>query len=548
MGSVFYMKIVKDLIPSIVLSFSVSFMMFIYEPITMYSNNIDDFWFDLKILLENSLVMFIISFLAVLLIYLLFYMISKRVNKSNNRLYKFMLIIGYIVFVSTYIEGNYLAGLLPSLDGTTIIWSKYTKASLLSFSILVILSVIIFFIYKKCKEKTINYLKYTSLAICVMLLVSLITTLSTTKALEKKEYTVTATTENLNLFSEKENFIILLLDAVDSVDFNKVVESNKNYKKVFNDFTYYPDTISGYPFTRDSIPFILSGVWNNNEDEFKDYYVKAMDNSSLLNELEKRNYDINIYDTEIMYNSDNAKRIKNLSFSNEYDKKSFMKQELKYSLFKYLPFYLKKYSSIETMDFKKVKKLPEEVFSLSDMTFYNSYMNDFYKTKNNQFKFIHIEGAHVPFNIDKNMNSIENGTYAQKLEANITITKKYLDYLKENNIYDNANIIIMADHGYNLVPGAVGRQNPILYIKGKNEKHELETSNKAISHEDLPSAYIDLLNNKKSNELFKDITEDRERRYLLYYYLDENHMVEYIQKGKAWNEKTMIPTGKEFNR
>ena len=59
---------------------------------------------------------------------------------------------------------------------------------------------------------------------------------------------------------------------------NKALTSNKKYKDFLSDFTYYPDTMGVYPFTRDSIPFILSGVWNNNENNIHDYYVNALDN------------------------------------------------------------------------------------------------------------------------------------------------------------------------------------------------------------------------------------------------------------------------------
>lgn len=541
-------KNIIELLPSIILSFAISFMLFIYEPIVMYSNNINDFWFDLGILSEASLLMFIIVFIAIITLYLLCYILNKKVIKKELPIYNFMLIIGYILFITMYIEGNYLAGMLPSLDGTTIVWGDYTKASVISLTILIVISGIVGFSYKKYKEKTINVLKYIGLAICAMLSVSLITTLTTTDALRKKEYTVTATTKNLNTYSEKENFIIFLLDAIDSQNFNEVVETNEEYKKIFKDFTYYPDTISGYPFTRDAIPFILSGLWNNNENDFKEYYVKAMNESPLLKELEAKNYDINIYDTEIMYNSEDAKKIKNLSFTSDYNLKQFIKQEAKYILFKYLPFYLKQYSKIETLDFNSTKVLAEQLFDLSDITFYNNYMNAFEIVSKNQFKFIHLEGAHVPFNLDKNLEHISNGTYDQKIEANITLTKKYLDYLKENNIYQNANIIIMADHGYSLTTGAIGRQNPILYIKGKNENHDLQVSDKPISHEDLQSAFKDLLEGKMSEELFNNISSERTRRYLFYYYTEEDHMVEYIQKGKAWDEETLIPTGKEFNR
>ena len=76
----------------------------------------------------------------------------------------------------------------------------------------------------------------------------------------------------------------------------------------------------------------------------------------------------------------------------------------------------------------------------------------------------------------------------------------------------------------------------------------MNISDKAISYTDLNDAYTDLLNGKKSNELFKDITDKRERRYLLYVYTKEDHMVEYTQTGKAWDLNTLVKTGKEFNR
>ena len=105
----------------------------------------------------------------------------------------------------------------------------------------------------------------------------------------------------------------------------------------------------------------------------------------------------------------------------------------------------------------------------------------------------------------------------------------------------------MADHGYNMLE-AIGRQNPILFIKGKNEKHDLKISDKAISYDDLQSAYSDLLDHEKSINLFSDISSKRSRRYLFYYYGKEDNMIEYIQKEKAWDTNSMEKTGKEFNR
>ena len=542
-------KFVKDMLPAFIIGLIISFMMFVYEPIIMFLNNPNDLWFDINTLLPVVGVLFVICLFVVVIIYLLTYFVTKKVIRKD-KIFKYALIVGFVLLITTYIEGNYLAGMLPSLDGSAIIWSNYTKASIISLAVLGVVSVVTGILIKKIKlDKTITSLKYVSLAIGAMLLVSLLTTTMTSSNLNK-DINVTATTKNLENYSDDENFIIFLLDAVDSRTFNKIIQE-KRYNKILKDFTYYPDTMSAYPFTRDSIPFILSGIWNNNEEEFAKYYSKALDNSELLKNLYEKKYDVNIYDTEIIYNSKNASKIQNLTMNNKYNFRLFANQEIKYSLFKYLPFYLKKYSHIESMDFNKTKIADTDIFDLNDINYYNNYLEkQLVKKSEKQFKFIHIEGGHVPFDLDENLNYISNGagTYEQKLEGSIKIVEKYLDKLRNNDVYNNSNIIIMSDHGFNF-DETEGRQNPILYIKGKNEEHKKMTiSDKAISYTDLNDAYTDLLNGKKSNELFTNITDKRERRYLLYAFTKENHMVEYTQTGKAWDLNTLIKTGKEFNR
>ena len=548
-GKCIMKKFIKNMLPAFIIGLIISFMMFVYEPITMFLNNPNDLWFDINTLLPVVGVLFVICLLVVFIIYLLTYFVTKKVIRKD-KIFKYSLIVGFVLLITTYIEGNYLAGMLPSLDGGAIIWSNYAKASIISLAVLIVVSVITCVLIKKIKlDKTITSLKYVSLAIGAMLFVSLLTTTMTSSNLNKG-INVTVTTKNLENYSDDENFIIFLLDAVDSRMFNKIAEAKK-YNKILKDFTYYPDTMSTYPFTRDSIPFILSGIWNNNEEEFAKYYSQALDNSELLKKLYEKKYDVNIYDTEIIYNSKNASKIQNLTMNNKYNFRLFANQEIKYSLFKYLPFYLKKYSHIESMDFNKTKIADTDIFDLNDINYYNNYLEkQFVKKSEKQFKFIHIEGGHVPFDLDENVNYINNegGTYDQKLEGCIKIIEKYLNKLKDNNVYNNSNIIIMADHGYSLV-SAEGRQNPILYIKGKNEEYKkMKVSDKAISYTDLNDAYADLLNYKKSDELFTDITDKRERRYLFYLFNKEDHMVEYTQTGKAWDLNTLVKTGKEFNR
>ena len=133
----------------------------------------------------------------------------------------------------------------------------------------------------------------------------------------------------------------------------------------------------------------------------------------------------------------------------------------------------------------------------------------------------------------------------------MTIVRDYLDKLKEAGVYDNTAIILLADHGYGYereIP-IVGRGNPVLAVKGRGEQHPAMARSEApISYEDLQEAYQRLLQGKASGEVF-DAKEgqNRPRRILLYPYMKEHVMAEFMQTGHAFDIETMIPTGREFH-
>ena len=88
----------------------------------------------------------------------------------------------------------------------------------------------------------------------------------------------------------------------------------------------------------------------------------------------------------------------------------------------------------------------------------------------------------------------------------------------------------------------------MLLIKGINEKHKYTKSDIPVSYIDLDNIYEDLINDKKSEELLKDIDKNRERKYILYSSDTRNNMIEYGTKDKAWETDKMYKTGKEYNR
>ena len=516
----------------------------------MYANNVDDFWFDFSVLIGPSLICFTIASLAILFFFLITHIISK-LAKRQIIIYYYIIIVG-VLLICTYIHSEFLANLLPPLDGSTIDWND-VPANLISIIVYIIaIGISIFGIIKLKPKKTAQYISYISLAIFAMLFVSFSSTLLTTDALTPKTIIANATDKNLNLVSNKNNYLILLVDAVDSTHFNHIVQSNHTYQKSLKDFSYYPDTLSGYAFTRDSVPFIFSSQWNENQTSFTEYSTSAYNNSEFFSELFKQDYNKNFYEMDITWDDPKVLEFDNVtSAGKDINTFSFIKQSLRYILFKSLPHPLKRFSRIEEIDFNVAKSAQEySTFDWGDVNFYQNCLHQsLEKTDQNYFQFIHIEGGHTPFDLDKNVEPIsnKNGTYEEKLEATMKIIVAYLERLKTYNVYDNSTIVILADHGF--WHNGTSRANPILYIKGTSEKHDHTiVSDKQVSYADLQKAFIELLSGKNSTEIFSEIpTSGRTRRFIYNGFNEEEHMYEYEQTGKAWETTSLQPTGKVYD-
>ena len=515
----------------------------------MYANNTDDFWFDFSVMLRPTLIISVPLALAIFVGLSILFLLFRR--KLADVYYVLFAILS-AGFICCYVHANFLAGMLPSLDGTEFDWSGVAENIVSIIVVLLVIVGLVILIKKYKPEKTAKILNYINLAVVVMLLASMATTMATTDAFKVKEVATVSSTRNLNLVSTKKNYFILMLDAIDAKTFEQVMEEDGADE--LKDFSYFPDTLSGYAFTRDSIPFIFSGVWNENEKPFAEYSTEAFDNAGFFTSLNKAGYTKkNFYDYEFIWRSRKAFDFDNIeSMDRTYRTKHFVFQEIKYLLFKTLPYPLKRFSRIDQMNFNQSRvDTTYEPFIWDDTKFYHETLkNSSEKTDEKMFSYIHLEGAHVPLNLNKEVEVVDGGTdYYTKVRASLTVAKGFIDYLKNNDAYDNATIVILADHGYDADGRVAGRQNPLLMVKGVGETHsKMRVSKKQVSFADLAEMFEDLLDDKNSTELFENVEEEgRERRYLYYVFNYEDHMVEQTLNGKAWETEKMTPTGKEFN-
>lgn len=522
----------------------------VYAPLELFFANSKEFWFDSLMVCLAAAHMFLLSSIILGLILSGILCVSSKIYRMFCR--------GLLaVVIVVYIQGTFLAKSLPSLDGTNIDWSQYIKYDIITAIVAVVVVCGIGAAAWKLSKEVLN--KGTVIVtsfLCLMLMSTLIVLGFSEDAFMKKG-NMKSTVHNEFVMSNNKNFIIFLLDAVDSHSFWNVLESTPEYKKIFEDFTYYPNTLGAYSFTSRAIPHILGGEWYENDIPFEEYQRKTLKESPLFKRLEEENYSIGIYDQDLNMPLDvGIERFENQEEISQKvtSWKEFLETYLCLGGVRYAPYKLKAYcyNTIGLRDSLLLKDpAGQEYFKWSNLDFYSQLLNHdlVAEQTDNAFKFIHLEGAHVPYQYDKNMNKIEGGTYDGNLEACITLMKTYLEALKNNGLYDNTAIIFMSDHGYwedTYNPNKVKelRQNPLLMVKGFQEKHDFELSNAPISYEDLQLSYERLLNGMQGDEIFDAKEgESRMRRFLFYMYLEEETMEEYVQDGHVWEADTIHPTG-----
>lgn len=544
----------KRLSPGLFLSAAMGFMLGIYEPLVLYFHNKSEFWYDLYLLLPITLLMF-------LGIFLLSAVVFGVCCLANGKLYQ-AAVVGYtILFLATYVQGNYLVGHLPPQDGTPVAWAAYDYQRWYTVILWIVVTALVLLTVKLAgMPGFLKGVRYLGGGITLVLLITAVTVCIETDGLEEKKDMSMTTKYELEMSSDR-NFVILIVDSVDGTRLSELLSEKPEYEEIFTDFTCYENTMACYPYTMFAVPYILSGDWFECDEWIATYTANAYRDASLFQELEERGYRMGAYVGEAPLTDSSMFRFENVVKDNGKFESitDFVKLELRMVGLKYAPYDLKQLCMMLPEEIPALRERRDDiekvVFDNSNIQFYDMIREDGITLSDEKcFRLIHIEGPHVPFRYDKDVNVIENATYDSGLEATMTILDAYLQALKDSEVYDNTAIMILSDHGYNCAePDSVypdNRQHAALLVKGIGEKHEsMQTSQAPISQEDCQEAYLRLLDGRDSSEVFDwQEGDNRERRYMWYEQWDRDEMEEYVQTGDAADTETLIPTGRTYKQ
>ncbi|MCM1049371.1 MAG: hypothetical protein NC433_13205 [Clostridiales bacterium] len=348
--------------------------------------------------------------------------------------------------------------------------------------------------------------------------------------------------------SADKNVIVLVLDYFSNQYLTPLEQTYPGATDFLHDFTYYSNMDCTYFGTFPSLPHMLTGREVDMSKTINDWCLDIWEDektNSFYNELQKENFKFNVYtpDTNILCGLNDVKildgRISNVA--NEAQEidifyKLLFKTMAKMSSYRMFPELLKPYFYANIDEYEDIVAVKDNKINHNNYDFYQGLIEKGLKTdKSSNYIIIqHLMGPHL-YTTDINGNYKENSTLEETAMGCMVIVEAYLNSLKELGVYDNATIIITADHG-----GPYDSQ-VIFYIKEPGETHDVSPiTNAPLSfNEFMPTlAKAAGLDASTYGQTIYDFSQDelRERTIWLRMY-DENYpAVECYTGDKAGSE------------
>ena len=192
--------------------------------------------------------------------------------------------------------------------------------------------------------------------------------------------------------------------------------------------------------------------------------------------------------------------------------------------------------------------------------YYLSNLTDFTSQKNT-FSFICNETTHQFTFLDDNyecpltLKNPDSKDFLQmSYQVNVAALKqigRFLEYLKQNNCYDNTRIIIVADHGFSLNldifkdfsdfdinPSSI---NPLLLVKDFNCRGQIITDTHLMTNADTVLLAIDKLDIPKVNPFTKkQLVSQKDNDTITYYSVEESNDNKIYKFNNTSNKKYII--------
>ena len=454
-------------------------------------------------------------------------------------------LVDYMFFGNSY--GNMSSTFVYDRDVTQ---SLSVQGKLLNAGILLLLGGAVWFLWRK----RVAALRITATLMCMVIggmsLVNIIQIGGQVPELKRLAGQQDHTNDMIHLDREGKNVIVLMLDRAINYFVPFIMEEKPELKKQFDGFIFYPNTLSYGHNTNVGTPPLFGGYEYVPEkiNARSDVLLKDKQNEALrlmpLNFLENgfevtvcdpplANYawipDLSVYDDvpEIRGFVTNGRVYDDSSFKGEARNRVRERNVFCYSFFRIAPLFVQSelYDSGSYNETDITRNAEESLF-VSYYTFLKNLplVTKVSETGRNEFLMLASQITHEPLELQEpeyeprdyvdntqyDLNHpirldadgrelpLRNSTQREHYQTNMAamlMIGNWLDYLREQGVYDNTRIIIAADHGEDLgyrelsvssLGISVMQFNPLFMVKDFDSTEPLKTDNEFMTQADTP--------------------------------------------------------------
>lgn len=501
----------------------------IYAPFELYALNTQDLWFTLKDFWYIPLACGAFAMIAASVLGLF---VSGMLLKIYTGI-----ILG--VGICIYAQGNFLNLKLGEITGSNIDWAQYRGRMILNlllwiFIICIITALCVFGENKKKNHINVSkIISIVSLFMTAMLLVTLIVLIvPCLQENEKRPEEGYPTNKDLLSLSDNTNVLVFVLDTYDINYFKQALSEVPEFEEQLDGFIWFDNFSGCYPLTTWAVPFMLSGNYCRQGDPFAQVGINS-EQRLYLDELAANGYEMGLYTQHNLIPDRIRKDAINFVDADCVisDRKAFTVSLYSLVICKYFPDICKPAAWLSPNDFEARRHLDSEhrIYATDNLLLVDCLDQQEVTADADrpQFKFIHIEGTHLPSNIDEWGRRTEDGSLIEEIpfKGSLRLVLRYMDEMKKLNVYDDSIIIITADHGVNTLNGEYydAFNSPVFLVKPRGTSGPLTVNHTPSSQSDLGATLLDLagIDTDSASYGVSVFDEAGERRKKRYYYTVE---------------------------
>ncbi len=509
---------------SVFVSIFFSFTLFFFSPLEIFLGNSNAFIFSLG---NIWWVLFTMSLLFSAIITLLSLALPKTIAFIFD-------ILIFALGICGYIQSLFLNGAMSSLTGDGDTYSNaLINTNLIIWAIIIVglVTATAVLIKKGRFDSFKKPICFISSVIVIMQLAAFCVSATSTSTAEQYFYLSNKGQYELSL---NKNTIIFIVDTCDGYYVDKMLAENPETVDGFDGFINYPDAIAAHSRTYPSLPYLLTGEICYFDKPYDTYINDAHQNSTYLKDIADLGTDIGLYtDSQYLGNS-NTQYVSNsalfvgnatVSFNGTFFWMSRM------SLYRNMPYLFKSIFNYTDRQMNSgCMKIEDACYSSEDLKLYRDLKangltctDEYDKT----LRLYHLWGAHAGGDFDRNLNEVSSADPYEAMLGDFKLIREYIDYMKNAGIYDDATIIITADHGISsgtsdTKPLEIDRPvRSLLMVKpsGTTGVTGMTTSNAPVCHQDLFATVIESFdgNTEPYGKTIFEINENEQRTRLYYH-------------------------------